>query len=222
MTTPSRRSLLCASAGLLTLTAGCLDEFGGATSGDDGSADNDTPSDDDSDGDDPGSGGDETESTATGDLESTDNVPFDHTDVPMEPEATLVTSAEHADSWLDDHEFAEDAVPEFVEETLFEESVLIALESDAPTLCYAMALEEVTLEETDESDDGDAQLSLDAAVIDESDDDEVCAQQMIAVGQLVRATFDGEPATSASVTIDDADGETHEFTIDVESDSDES
>ncbi|ELY38457.1 hypothetical protein [Natronorubrum tibetense] len=215
MTESSRRTLLCASAGLLTLSAGCLDEFGGATS-------DDSPADDDSDGNGPGSSGNETDSTATGDLESTDNVSFDHTDVPMEPEATLVTSADRADRWLDDHEFADDVIPEFVEETLFEESVLIALESDAPTLCYEMVLEEVTLEETDESDDGDAQLSLDAAVIDESDDDEVCAQQMIAVGQLVRATFDGEPATSASVTIDDADGETHEFTIDVESDSDES
>ena len=216
MTTPSRRTLLCASAGLLTLSAGCLDEFGSSTS-------DDSPTDDDeSDGNGSGSSGNETESTATGDLETTDNVSFDHTDVPMEPEATLVTSADRADRWLDDHEFVDDVLSDFVEETLFEKSVLIALESDAPTLCYEMTLEEVTLEETDESDDGDAQLSLEAAVTDESDDDEACGQQRTAVGQLVRATFDGEPATSASVTIDDADGETHEFSIDVESDSDES
>ncbi|WP_440765241.1 hypothetical protein [Natronorubrum sp. DTA7] len=205
MTESSRRTLLCASAGLLTLTAGCLDEFGSSTS-------DDNPSnDDDSDENDPESSDDETESTATGSLETTDNVSFEHTDVPMEPEATLVTSADRADRWLDEHEFVDDVIPEFVEETLFEESVLLALESDAPTLCYAMALEEVTLEEIDESDDGEAQLSLDAAVIDESDDDEACGQQMIAVGQLVRATFDGEPATSASVTITDSDGTDHEI-----------
>ncbi|SDK21162.1 hypothetical protein [Natronorubrum texcoconense] len=216
MTESSRRTLLCAGAGLLSLSAGCLDEFGSSTS-------EDTPTDDDdSDGNDPESGDNETESTATGDLETTANVRFDHADVPMEPEATLVTSADRADRWLDDHEFVDDVIPEFVEETLFEESVLLALESDAPNLCYKMALEDVTLEETDDSDDGDAQLSLEAAVIDESEDDELCGQQMIAVGQLVRATFDGEPATSASVTIDDADGETHELSIDVESDSDES
>ncbi|WP_436343485.1 hypothetical protein [Natronorubrum sp. FCH18a] len=210
MTEQSRRTLLCAGAGLFTLAAGCLDDTGLST----GNGDDDTG------GNESGSGGNGTEPTATGDLESSDNVSFDHTEVPTEPEATFVASEDRADGWLDEHAFDDDAISEFVEETPFEQSVLIALEADAPNLCYGLTLEDVTLEEADDA--GDARLSIEAAVTDDSGDDEMCGQQLTAVGQLVRATFDGEPATGASVTIADSDGETHDIDIDVESDSDDS
>lgn len=219
---PSRRTLLCASAGLFTFAAGCLDEAG-VSSSDDDTDGNESGDETGNGGDEMGNSGEETdnggdEPTAAGDLESTATVSYDHADVPTEPEATLITTGERAAGWLDDRQFDEEAAAEFVDQTSFEESVLVAVESDAPNLCYEMVLEDVALEGDGEADD-DARLSIAAAVSDESDEDEVCGQQMIAVGQLVRATFETEPVTSASVAITESDGEKREIGIGVGSDS---
>lgn len=220
MTRLSRRTLLCSGGSLLAFTAGCLESAGvpqGASSGDDpdenGDDDSGAGGDEDDDGDEAEDTGDSTD-VGSDALESYDAVDFDHPTYPTDPDATFLLERDRAGRWLADRGLDDDSLLEFVDETRFEDSVLVALEADAPTLCHGMVLEDVALETDD-----DPQLVLEAAVRDESDG-MACAQQVVTVGTLVRATFADEPVTRASVSIVDSDGRRHEMGIGVDSASD--
>ncbi|WP_121742828.1 hypothetical protein [Natronorubrum halophilum] len=210
MSDPSRRTILYGTAGLLALSAGCLDETGaddGDNEDDDGDLGADGSDDDDSD---PESTTDETDETP-------ETVSFSHSGVLEEPDVTLFVSADRTESWLDDREFDDETLAEFVDETLFEESALFALEAEAPRLDYELDLETVTVEQEDDS---DPQLVVEAAVRETSaESDSVGGTQVITVGQLVRATFESEPVTSASVTIVDSDGQEHSVGVAADSES---
>ncbi|MXV64237.1 hypothetical protein GS429_19640 [Natronorubrum sp. JWXQ-INN-674] len=207
MTRRSRRRILCGTAGLVALSAGCLDETGGPDddlSGPDESngTDDDTGEDDTTD-DDPGSGGTDDDEDVSGTstehdgFEDVESVLFNHADVPTDPDATLFTQPDRATDWLETRPLEDESLTEFVDVTDFEASVVVALEAGAPNLCYEMVLEEGTLE-------GD-ELELEAVVRDDSAGEEVaCAQQETTVGHLVRAPIAGSP--NVSVTIVDRDG----------------
>ena len=207
MTRRSRRTILCGTAGLFALTAGCLDEAGLSDGGDPGS----------------GGNGDEAESRdgdSTPELERYDNQSLEHADAPTEPAAQLYVDADPVRDWLADRGLDEAPYTDFVDETAFDDSVLLVLEADAPRLDYALELESVALEtgdgEGENGTDSDAEgaeprLVVDAAVEETSESEEFGGTQVVAVGQLVRATFAGGPATDASVTIVDSDGQSHEL-----------
>lgn len=217
MTRSSRRHLLAGGAGLIALTAGCLDSSGLAASpgpGDD--AENET-SDDEADNDD-GDAESSDDSEDEGDdsnggpddgLESTTTA-FQHGDRPEDPAVDLLTSEDRADRWVSDRSIG-DAVSEFVDETDFEEAGVIALEAGANTTCYELAVESVGLE--------DETVTVRAEVTETDGENQLCAQQLTAVGALVRASVDGEQPDSISVTIVDADGDEHGRGISVSSDS---
>lgn len=208
MTDRSRRTILCGAAGVVALAAGCLDEadVSGTPNGTDDTDDADPDESDPEAAASDGSGEDDG-------LESSDAVSFDHNQ-PREADATLLTDADRALSWLADRSLEAERYTAFVDETTFDDSVLLGLEATGPSLDYELALETVTVE-----DDGDPTLVVEAAVRGESDGESggLSGQQLIGVGQLVRATFDGEPATDASVTIVGSDGESTEKTLAVDS-----
>lgn len=208
MHAPSRRTLLCGAAGLFAAAAGCLDSAGiDPTADDDGAATDPDDGSDDSTG--PDDGSDEATTTEIDEYDSVDayeTVSFQGSDVPAEPDARLLLDADQVDGWLEERGLDDEALVEFVDDTAFAESVVVALEADAPTLCYEMSLEELTLENPDED---DAQLALETVVSDGSG--EMCGQQLTAVGRLVRVTFADEPVTSAAVTIVGHDDREHEM-----------
>ena len=200
MTRRSRRRILCGAAGLVALSAGCLDETGG-TDDDSSGSDESNGTGDDTDDDEPGSGetdGDEDGNrTALEEFEDVEHVSFSHTDVPTDPDAALFTSGGRATDWLEERDLEDGSLTEFVDVTDFEASVVVTLEADAPNLCYEMVLEKATVE--------DDSLELEAAIRDDSEDNMGCAQQETTVGHLVRAPISGSP--NASVTLMDRDGE---------------
>lgn len=205
MTDSSRRSLLCGTAGLLALTAGCIaDNLGGPS----GADDNETEDDDETD--DTEADAEETEDDET---KETETRAFRHGEPATEPNAALFLEREDAEEWLEERRIddSEDAVAEFVDETSFEESSLTALEAGAPNLCYELLLESATVE--------DGRLDLEAVVSDEESDEMGCAQQETTVGVLVCASDGGEPVTDVSATVVDREGSEHEFELDPDSDS---
>ena len=175
----SRRALLCGAGGLSVVVAGCLETMGG--SGDDMSG-----TDDD---------------VETG-LVDHERLEFQHSMVSTNPDAALLLDAEDAEEWLADRQVdSGSSAAHFAEETSFDESVLVALEADAPTPCHRLRLGTVGLE-------GDT-LVIDAAVRDESAADEECPQQEVTVCTFVRATFADEPTTELTVHITGRDGTEH-------------
>lgn len=213
MTRSSRRHLLAGGAGLIALTAGCLDSSGLAASpgpGDD--TDNET-SDDEADNDDGDAESSDDSDDSNGEpndgLEST-TVAFQHGDRPEDPTVDLLTSEDQADRWVSDRSIG-DAVSEFVDETDFEEAGVIALEAGANTTCYELAVESAGLE--------DETVTVRAEVTETGGENQICTQQLTAVGALVRASVDGEQPDSISATIVDADGDEHERGISVSSGS---
>ncbi|WP_187433067.1 hypothetical protein [Natronococcus pandeyae] len=212
MTDSSRRGLLCGTAGLLALTAGCVaDDLGGSSSSadtDDGDNATDDTGSDDGGSDDGATDGDETEETEV--------QAFRYDESAAEPNAALFFEREHAEEWLEERRIggdSEDAVSEFVDETPFQECPLAAVEAGAPNLCYELIVESVTVE--------DGTLDLEAVVSDEASDEMGCAQQETTVGALVRASDDGEPVDDVSVTVVDREGTEHELARDSDSDGDE-
>ncbi|ELZ16529.1 hypothetical protein C477_15895 [Haloterrigena salina JCM 13891] len=205
MTDRSRRAILCGAAGLIALSAGCLDE---ANVSDDADGTDDV----DPDESEPEPAASDAPSEDDG-LEASDAVSFDHNQ-PREADATLLTGADRARGWLADRGLDGERYSAFVDETTFDDSVLLGLEATGRSLDYELALETVTVEN-----DGDPTLVVEAAVRGESDEESgrLSGQQLIGVGQLVRATFDGELATDASVTIVDGDGESIQKTLAVDS-----
>ncbi|EMA35117.1 hypothetical protein C446_13204 [Halobiforma nitratireducens JCM 10879] len=216
--------------GALAAVAGCLgDGFDEESDPDGGEPDEDEPGngtgDDDENGngngdDEEGSDGDEDEDEDVDkdvdedDLQSGDGNGFSYEalgyqfpDYPDSPEASLLRDEDDADDWLEDGHDAGGGntsdLAEFLDETSFDESVVVPLEARGSDLCHEMVLREVDLE--------DETLSVEAKVSDGRDDDgfEACAEQVTGVGRLVRVTFEDDPVTELSATIVDQDGQEH-------------
>ncbi|SIR88795.1 hypothetical protein [Natronorubrum thiooxidans] len=220
MASPSRRTLLCGTAGLFVLSAGCLDAADVDASAPENDADDTTASSADgsnapSEPDAGGANGSDPEQTASETTDGDDTVPFRHADAPTAPDARLFGSIDRAEQWLEERPIRDDQPLEFVADTDFENSALLALEADAPRLDYELVLESVTLEH----DDGEPRLVVEASVSETAGD--VGATQLGTVGRLIRATADGEPVTSATVTIVDSSGRKHrsKLTVDPASES---
>lgn len=217
MTRESRRTYLSGIAGVVALSAGCLDEAGAPSSNDDnggnggGTDDGDGNGGESDDGDEPEPGGTgESDDGATADLEGADNLPFSYSAVPTDPDAELFVRGDRATAWLDERGLEDEEYASFVDDTEFDEAVLVALEADAPNLCYGMALEDGSVEE--------GSIEITGAVRDDSADDVGCGQAETTVGQLVRATT-GDEGPTVSVTIVDRDGREHGFGMAADSDS---
>ncbi len=208
MTRPSRRHVLAGSAGLVALTAGCLDG-GGLASSPDSTNESDNGS----------NGGEDDDGSEDKDDEDDDpleyeSVGFDHPDQPENPEVDLLRTEDDGDDWVEERGLENDEeVSSFISETNFDESRLLALEGGAPNLCFEMVLETVELE--------DESVTVRGNVTDEETDRDMCASQMTAVGALVRATVDDEQPSSFSVTVVDDDGKEHGTGIATGSASDE-
>ena len=215
MTPLSRRTLLCGTASLFVLPAGCLDAADVDASSPENGADDTTAS---SAGganasSEPGAGGEDesdSEQPASETTDRDDTVPFRHADAPTAPDARLFVDADRAEQWLEERPIRDDQPLEFVTDTDFEQNAVLALEADAPRLDYELALESVTLEH----DEGKSQLVVEASVTETSDG--MGAPQLATVGRLIRATADGEPVTSATVTIVDSSGRKHRSTLAVD------
>lgn len=189
MTSLDRRAALRLSgAALATAVAGCLSANGGAADPNDEGTD---PTDDET-----------TASDDHGDLVGYDVIrhggPDGAPDWYDEETANLVV--------VDDEEraravFGDDAsedVREAVAETDFDSAVLLSLVVAAPTACYGVAVDDVSL-------DG-GRLTGAASAVDGSDDG-MCAQVVSFPGALVRARFDGPPVTEASLAATDGWGD---------------
>lgn len=248
--TPSRRALLLGGAGALALSAGCISDLE-SESESPSDTDDDSDADDASNGTD-GEEDESTDGTTgeTDDGLEYETRSYRRPETPTEPTVTLLGDRDEAENWLADRGLEDDAagesetddqegededdepdaefddtvtLSEFVVDTLFEDASLIALEANAPTLCYELVLEDIAFE-PDDGNDGDetetesehrdhaaGTLELEAAVRDESDDNEVCGQAMTTVGLLVRASVSGAPVGAVSVRLVDDDGSEHEL-----------
>lgn len=211
MTSWSRRRLLAGAAGASTVLAGCLSEVGPDGDDDD---DGDSPGaggsvDDDADGsnghpdDDGAEESDEATEPASmeaqGDLDDVTYLQYSHPRYPDRPVVELFTSSRDVESWLDGHDGlpADDRAREFLEGVDFSTTSAVAIEAGASDLCHELAVRAV------EVDDGT--LSIRAAVRRQDDAGDMCAQQMVAEGAVIRATASEEPPTDLSVSLD-ADG----------------
>ena len=220
MTDRSRRTILCGTAGLFALTAGCLDEMNASG--------NDETDDDEPEG--ATDEGDPADGTGPSSVETYDAVSYTRNEVVDHPTGDLFLDADGADSWLAERGLDEEQYVDFVDDTPFGDSILLALEAEAPQLNYELDLETVAVdapadeEGSDEPKDGEgdrkASLSLRAVVSEMTDDEEsasVGGTQMISVGKLVRVTFDGEPVTEVTASIVDHHGDPHGVGVAVES-----
>ncbi|ELY74661.1 hypothetical protein C488_11524 [Natrinema pellirubrum DSM 15624] len=135
---------------MLALSAGCIAD------GTDDSPDDNDESDDPSE-DDPGSddGGEDLPEEVAG--YETQNYQFS-TDTETETSSVdLVRDADDATEWLETRTLSDtDPLTGFVDDTDFETSVLVSLESEAPNPCYELVLESIDVQpiEDDETDEG--------------------------------------------------------------------
>ncbi|OAQ53769.1 hypothetical protein HTG_05765 [Natrinema mahii] len=231
MTRPSRRTLLSTTAGLLALSAGCIADSTGDSPDEDDESDD--PSEDDPGSDDDGS--EDLPEEVTG--YETQNYQFS-TDTETETSSVdLVRDADDATEWLETRTLSDtDPLTGFVDDTDFETSILVSLESEAPNPCYELVLESIDVQpiEDDETDEGsetdgddepsssstgddetdsdgtdgsaDKELVLEAGVRDTADENEACTPVITTVGRLVRVTFESEPLTALSATVVDHEG----------------
>ncbi|WP_226006343.1 hypothetical protein [Natrinema salinisoli] len=208
MTCPSRRTVLSGAGSILALSAGCLSDDTNNGSNGNGNGDSDGNGGGNGDSDEGSTDGDDTdaESTPPEKLAGHETHAFQSPDRSESPAASLFIERTGAEDWLDKREETPDALSEFVEATDFETSVLVSLEAGAPNPCHELALESI---DVDENEDGDDALALEAAVREESDDDEACITQEVTVGRLVRATFESERLTTVSASIVDRNGQSH-------------
>ncbi|MFC4544711.1 hypothetical protein ACFO5R_22515 [Halosolutus amylolyticus] len=209
----SRRSVLGATTALFALTAGCIADEGPASDSGDDTDDTDDPdtgeneTDEEKDGD--GEDGENGDSDAESERYETQSLTYP--EMPDEPDVEIHFDRDDVEEWLADRTPSDDeAVSDFVDETSFEESVLVSLEASAPDLCHELVIDEVTV--------GEESIDVTARVSDESGPDEACAQQLTAVGQLVRATPTGDELSELSATIVDQDGTEHGFGMGFDSD----
>ncbi|WP_408958779.1 hypothetical protein [Natrinema sp. 74] len=216
MTRSSRRSLLCGTASMIALSAGCLaDDTNSAANGDSGNGDGGNGDGNQTD------GNQSLNENAVDDdlpdgLASYDTQSFHHSEQSSSPDAALLLEAGDANEWLSERSLQSEPLAGFVDETDFETSVIVALEAGAPNPCYELVLDEIDIDDGDESEDDD-ELVLDAAVRDTSGANEVCTGQIVTAGRLVRATFDSERLTRVSASIVDSDGQEHGIGIASES-----
>ncbi|USZ73000.1 hypothetical protein [Natronosalvus halobius] len=122
-----------------------------------------------------------------------------------ETTAVPFSSREEAESYLEveSRQDAErSAIVDLLQATDFETDSLVALETQGNDGCSELQLK--SLEVTAESG-----LSMTAAVVDASGEDEVCTQQITNLGLLVRVSYDGEAPSSGKATITDGQGGQH-------------
>lgn len=205
--------MLCSTAALIGLSAGCLSDSA-----------SDTPDEgDDEANDDPGSpsaNATENEPESTGD-ETIEDLPdglADYRTVPFqysqstETDIHLLQDADRVADWLEERSLSDfEPVADLVDATDFENSILLSLEAGTPTPCYELVLESIDIEGGDESagdssgGSGDETLVLEGTVQEKPDSD-ACSMQLATVGRLVRVTFESEPLTTVSATIVGHDG----------------
>lgn len=220
MTRPSRRTLLGSTATLIGLSAGCIADDTGSPAGDD---------DDRND-------ADEGSPLADGEPESTEALPdglanygtmayqysTDSAASQHETESSAyrvepVRDGDRTKTWLESRSlFDSESVTEFVGETDFETSILVAFEADVSTPCHEIVLDSIDIEDAEDertsdgsgdgTDGADDELVLEASVRETSSEDGLCAQSIASIGLLVRVTFDSEPLTALSATITGPDG----------------
>ncbi|WMT08621.1 hypothetical protein NP511_03065 [Natrinema thermotolerans] len=202
MTRPSRRTLLSSTAGLLALSAGCIAD------GTDDSPDDNDESDDPSE-DDPGSddGSEDLPEEVTG--YETQNYQFS-TDTETSS-VDLVRDADDATEWLETRTLSNvDPLASFVDDTDFETSILVSLESEAPNPCYELVLESIDVQpiEDDETDeeyetDGDGDPSGSSTGGDgetDSDGTDGSADKELVLEAGVRDTADENEACTPVIT----------------------
>lgn len=206
MTCPSRRTVLSGAGSLIALSAGCLTDDTSNGSTGNGNGNGDTDGNGDGDEGSPDSGDTDDESTPPEKLTTHETHAFQYPNRSESPEASLLPDRTEGEDWLDKREDTPDGLAEFVDATDFETSILVALEAGAPDPCHEMNLESIGIEESEDSDDA---LALEAAVREESEEDEACITQEVTVGRLVRATFDSERLPTVSASIVDRNGQTH-------------
>ena len=197
----SRRAVLASATGLAVFAAGCLSDEE-PTLADEESESNDGGGEDDEDVD-----AEESDDATT--LETYETAFATHPELPAEPDARLHTDREDAVDWLADRRLdTDEAADELIDETPFEESVLVSIEASARNLCYELVLDEIDVD--------DGTLDIDASVIDESTPEQACAQQVTAVSLLASVTPADGVIDELSATVVDQDGTEHSVGADTE------
>jgi len=207
---PSRRRLLVACSAVPALLAGCLGRSDDGT----GSDDDGTGSDDDGgsagDGGEPGGG--------PGDVTDTDVVQYGPPGAPGPwPDdatgstgvAVLIDDRDRATAVLAPGESSGDrreSLESFAEETDFATQRLLYVGSTGPDGCH----DEIAFADVER---GDGRLAVSAEVVDTAGPDEGCAQVVTDTGAVLRASFDGDPADEAAVTITDGWGDSDEVVV---------
>ncbi|PCR90629.1 hypothetical protein [Natrinema ejinorense] len=223
MTSPSRRTLLGATASLCAISAGCLgDRLGSESDGNgdgNGSPDTDetgTETDDGSD-DSTDSSGNETDGSSETD-DGSDDTPTELVDHETHayrypkrstsPDVALLQNRDRAQEWLAEREPTPEEIADVIDDTDFETSILVPIEAGAPNPCHELVLESIEIDDGD----GDDTLALEAAVQEQESTGEeaaACIAQETTVGRLVRATFEPEPLTRISASVVDRHGKVH-------------
>ncbi|OLZ42684.1 hypothetical protein A6E15_09530 [Natrinema saccharevitans] len=210
---------------MLALSAGCIAD------GTDDSPDEDES--DDPNEDDPGSDDDDGSEDLPGEVTGYETQKYQSPTDAETATVDLVRDADDATEWLETRTLSDtDPLTGFVDDTDFETSILVSLESEAPNPCYELVLESIDVRpiEDDETDDGDddpssssaggddetdsdgtdgsadEELVLEGTVQDTADENEACTSVITTVGRLVRVTFESEPLTALSATVVDHDG----------------
>lgn len=221
MPTHRRRDLLATVATLSVLAAGCLseeeptaeraDDEGPATGADEPPAD---PSDsagevrDSADDRDAEDQSDEPSPVVGDGIEDAELFRYDHPRYPDEPSAAWLASAADVAAWIDDHEHLdqESELATALAETDFERSVVLAIEAGGRDLCQQLAVDELCLE--------DGRVVVRAVVREAPDAGELCAQQVIAVGAVLRVVPTDEAPDGGCVVVIDQDGTEHFLRVD--------
>lgn len=201
MTRLSRRTLLSSTAGLLALSAGCIADGTEESPDEDDDADTD---------DDPGSDDDGAEDLPDG-VTGYETQGYQYS---MESETTtvdLVRDADDATEWLETRALSDtDPLDGFVDDTDFETSILVSLESDAPNPCYELALESIDVRPiedggTDEGsetdgDDGSSDGSTDSGGESDSGGTDGSDDEELVLEATVRDTADETEACTPVIT----------------------
>ncbi|MFP4632685.1 MAG: hypothetical protein ACOCT0_01785 [Halobacteriota archaeon] len=98
-----------------------------------------------------------------------------------------------------------DDATEFVEDTDFDDSVLVYVEARAPQACYDIELADVT--------STGRVLEANFEVVRGADDEDACADVVTDVSGLLRASFAGPRPLSAHGVVVDEDGEEREWNV---------
>ncbi|WP_254765735.1 hypothetical protein [Salinilacihabitans rarus] len=204
-TSLTRRRLLAAgSAAGLAAVAGCIADGPNdrAAGGDGGGTEpdgNETDGDGENDGHDDENGDD-------GTYVLRDSEVLTYSTPNGETSAEALLSRTDADDRIEYDALAEEdrsRVESFVDETDFDEAVIVQVRVRLPDHCH-----DVEVEEVDADEDG---LSVRARAVDDGGADEMCAQALHTVTALVRAVFEDEVPKTGSIHVVDADGSEHGF-----------